>query len=47
MIVVADTSPLNYLIQIEYDYLLPRLYRTVLVPEGVIVELRREKAPPR
>ncbi|MDE1162382.1 MAG: hypothetical protein PW792_10630 [Acidobacteriaceae bacterium] len=45
MIVVADTSPLNYLVQIEYESLLPRLYRTVIVPEGVIAELRSPKAP--
>jgi predicted nucleic acid-binding protein len=47
MIVVADTSPLNYLIQIEHDSLLPKLYRTVIVPEGVIAELKSSKAPQR
>jgi hypothetical protein len=26
MIVIADTSPLNYLIQIDCDSLLPKLY---------------------
>ena len=45
MIVVADTSPLNYLIQIQCEYLLPRLYRTVVVPCGVIEELQSPKAP--
>ena len=45
MIVVADTSPLNYLIQIQCDHLLPGLYRTVIVPLGVIEELRSPKAP--
>lgn len=46
MIVVADTSPLNYLIQIDCDSLLPALYRTVLVPLGVVEELKSPKAPP-
>ena len=45
MIVVADTSPLNYLIQIECDYTLPQLYQRVLVPVGVIDELKSPKAP--
>lgn len=45
MIVVADTSPLNYLIQIEHEGLLPKLYRTVIVPVGVVSELKRAKAP--
>jgi len=35
MIVVADTSPLNYLIQIECVYLLPELYGEILVPAAV------------
>jgi predicted nucleic acid-binding protein len=45
MIVVADTSPLNYLIQIQCEHILPRLYRAVVVPIGVIEELRSPKAP--
>jgi predicted nucleic acid-binding protein len=45
MIVVADTSPLNYLIQIQCEHVLPQLYRVVVVPFGVIEELRSEKAP--
>ena len=45
MIVVADTSPLNYLIQIQCDFVLPRLYRIVVVPVGVIEELQSPAAP--
>jgi predicted nucleic acid-binding protein len=45
MIVVADTSPLNYLIQIECDDLLPQLYERVVVPFGVIQELGHAAAP--
>ncbi len=45
MIVVADTSPLNYLIQIELDRLLPLLYQRILVTSGVMEELGRAAAP--
>jgi predicted nucleic acid-binding protein len=45
MIVVADTSPLNYLIQIQCEHVLPQLYRAVIIPMGVIEELRSPKAP--
>ena len=45
MIVVADSSPLNYLILLEQTALLHRLYGRVLIPEAVAVELRAERAP--
>jgi predicted nucleic acid-binding protein len=45
MIVVADTGPLNYLIQINSDELLHRLYRQVLVPPLVMQELGHPGAP--
>jgi predicted nucleic acid-binding protein len=45
MIVVAETSPLSYLIQIRCEHVLRRLYRAVVVPLGVIEELRSDKAP--
>ncbi|MBI3493473.1 MAG: DUF3368 domain-containing protein, partial [Acidobacteria bacterium] len=40
IVVVADTSPLNYLIQIECDQILPALYERVHVPVAVVDELR-------
>lgn len=46
MIVVADASPLNYLIQIECDTLLRELFGKVLVPTAVIEELRHPATPP-
>ncbi len=46
MIVVADASPLNYLIQIDCDTLLPRLFGKVVVPAAVIEELRHPATPP-
>ena len=45
MIVVADTAPLNYLIQIECIDLLRELYETAVVPEGVMKELSDGDAP--
>jgi predicted nucleic acid-binding protein len=45
MIVVADASPLNYLILIECVEILERLYGRVLVPAAVMEELRHFGAP--
>jgi predicted nucleic acid-binding protein len=45
VIVVADSSPLNYLILIEQTAVLHRLYGSVLVPAPVAVELRETRAP--
>jgi predicted nucleic acid-binding protein len=45
MIVVADTSLLNYLIQIDCDSLLPQLYGRIVVPVGVMQELGHRGAP--
>lgn len=44
--VVADTSPLNYLVQIDCDFLLPLLYQRVLTPPIVVAELTHIGAPP-
>ena len=45
MIVVADTSPLRYLILIEEIGVLPELYGRVIVPPGVVTELNQERTP--
>ncbi len=45
MIVVADTSPLNYLIQVGCESLLPALYKRVLIPVAVLEELGDPAAP--
>jgi uncharacterized protein len=45
MIVVADASPLNYLIQIDSDNLLHELFGRVLVPAAVMEELGHPRAP--
>ena len=45
MIVVADTSRLNYLIQIDCDSLLPRIFGRIVIPKSVLHELRHPGAP--
>jgi predicted nucleic acid-binding protein len=45
MIVVADASPLHYLVQIECVDLLQNLYGRVVVPTGVMMELRHASTP--
>jgi predicted nucleic acid-binding protein len=45
MIVIADTSPLNYLVWIGEVEILPTLYARVVVPPTVCKELSREGAP--
>jgi predicted nucleic acid-binding protein len=45
MIVVADTTPLNYLVLIGEIELLPLLYQKVLIPPRVHQELLRPQTP--
>lgn len=45
MIVVADTSPINYLILIQEIDILPKMYGTVVIPQTVREELVRPSAP--
>ena len=45
VVVVADTSPLNYLILIEAIDLLSRLYGSIIVPTDVLDELMNDGAP--
>lgn len=45
-VVVADTSPLSYLVLIGSIDVLPKLFNRVLVPDEVIRELRATAAPP-
>jgi predicted nucleic acid-binding protein len=45
MIVVSDTSPLNYLILIGQAALLEQLYERVMIPQAVWVELQAAGAP--
>ena len=45
MIVVSDTSPLNYLVLVGAIDVLPKLFREVYVPPAVIDELRHPRTP--
>ena len=45
MIVVADTTPINYLILIEEIDVLARLYGRVVIPHVVREELQRSRTP--
>jgi predicted nucleic acid-binding protein len=45
MIVVADTTPLNYLVLIQHEDLLPRLFGRVLIPPAVFAELQHQETP--
>ena len=45
MQIVADTSPLNYLVLIGCIDILPQLHRTVLIPSAVRRELLSAVAP--
>ena len=44
-VVVADTTPLNYLILIGRTDILGSLFGEVLIPSAVLAELRHPKAP--
>jgi predicted nucleic acid-binding protein len=45
MIVVADSSPLHYLILLGQAELLHRLYAEVMIPDAVAAELRAAQSP--
>ena len=45
MIVVADTSPLNYLILLGHPDVLHKIYGRVLVPRAVLIEMQHPEAP--
>ena len=43
--IVADTTPLNYLVLIQAADILPNLYRRVLIPPAVKAELAHASTP--
>jgi len=46
MRVVADASPLRYLILIGPIDLLPTLFTQIIIPHAVLCELQRTQTPP-
>jgi predicted nucleic acid-binding protein len=45
MLVVVDTTPINYLVLIDHVLLLASLYEQVIIPRAVAAELQHPKAP--
>lgn len=45
MIVVSDTSPLNYLVLVDLQHILPELFERILIPVAVRDELQSAGAP--
>ncbi|MEO5924644.1 MAG: hypothetical protein ABIR70_12535 [Bryobacteraceae bacterium] len=45
MVVIADTSPINYLVLIAQIDLLKQLYARILIPPAVLAELKHPLAP--
>lgn len=45
MIVVSDTSPLNYLVLIGQVEVLPKLFGRVVIPSAVSTEMQRTRTP--
>jgi predicted nucleic acid-binding protein len=45
MAVIADTSPLNYLLLTGAEEVLAALYHRVLIPEAVLQELQHPESP--
>jgi predicted nucleic acid-binding protein len=43
MIVVADTSPINYLVLVDAISVLPKLYNEVVIPQAVFEELQTKE----
>lgn len=45
MIIVSDTSPLNYLVLLGIADILPQMFGKVIVPPAVMMELTRPETP--
>jgi len=45
MRVIADTSPLRYLVLIDHQAILPALFGRVVIPPAVVEELQRPRTP--
>jgi len=47
MVVVADSSPINYLLLIDVIQILPELFGGIFIPDAVFRELQRAATPPK
>jgi predicted nucleic acid-binding protein len=46
MIIIADTSPINYLVLIDAQDILPIIFSQIIIPEAVMDELQATATPP-
>jgi predicted nucleic acid-binding protein len=46
MAVIADTSPIHYLVLVGHVDVLQKLYKRVLIPGAVAMELQAASTPP-
>jgi predicted nucleic acid-binding protein len=46
MLVVSDSSPLNFLVRMGQVQLLPQLFERVIIPPEVVAELSTDRTPP-
>lgn len=42
MIIVSDTTPISELAKVGYVMLLPKLFGTVMIPEGVLDQMKSQ-----
>lgn len=47
MIIISDTTPLRYLIEIEEAPILESLYGKIIIPQHVFAELQGQHTPPK
>ena len=45
MLVVTDTTPINYLVLIGHVDILPSLYSHVVIPQAVVGDLQHPRTP--
>ena len=45
MLVVTDTTPINYLVLIGHVDILPSLYGHVVIPQAVVGDLQHPRTP--
>jgi predicted nucleic acid-binding protein len=47
MIIISDTSPLRYIIEIDETHILEALYSRIIIPIKVFNELQGKHTPPK
>jgi predicted nucleic acid-binding protein len=47
MIIVSDTTPFRYLIEVDAIDILATLFGQIIIPEAVAGELQHPKTPPK